>query len=506
MRTIDANTKPPRESFGVSAAAPSRAHGELTCPSGVTRSLGPAHARVIALLAGLALFTAPALAEPMPADSTATSSPFYSTEDGMFDISTFMEGRHEFLPIPFPITEPAVGYGGGVMLVFIDKPRAAAQAGFGRPNISMVGGLATENGTWMTMLADIRYWRKDRLKTLVAGATGLLELDFGGIGTETGGERPLQHYNLEPNFLTLQAMQRLGTTRMWAGLRYAYGSSEVTFEAPANTPGIPDQTGRSDVGSLAPSLIYDARDNNFTPLSGTYAEIYSGFYRDWLGSDDDFESVEFCGIQYLPLAPKLFLGLRADARRMGDGAPFYVLPYVEMRGVPAVRYQGQVVAQAEVEMRWQALGRWSVVGFAGTGAAALEVGQLSSTHAVQAGVWASATNSLVASASMPAWTWRGGRTKRPSTSRPAAPGTGPRGSLRRGLARFARIAAGCGRNTRRMLAGGREVDHVRTCTWLSRCRRTRPSPASASFGQALGFSETVPSCSSRVPPATGRRR
>jgi hypothetical protein len=83
------------------------------------------------------------------------------------------------------------------MLVFIDKPRAAAQAGFGRPNISMVGGLATENGTWMTMLADIRYWRKDRLKTLVAGATGLLDhWTFGGIGTETGGDRPLQHYDL----------------------------------------------------------------------------------------------------------------------------------------------------------------------------------------------------------------------------------------------------------------------------------------------------------------------
>jgi len=67
----------------------------------------------------------------MPADSTATASPLFSSEDGMFDVSTFMEGRYGFLPIPFPITEPAVGYGGGVMLVFIDTPRAAAQAGFG---------------------------------------------------------------------------------------------------------------------------------------------------------------------------------------------------------------------------------------------------------------------------------------------------------------------------------------------------------------------------------------
>ena len=385
MRTIDANTDLSRESIATSAAARSWELPEPAYPNLATRAAEPAHACVLALLAALALCPAPALAEPVPADSTATASPFFSTEDGMLDVSTFMEGRYGFLPIPFPITEPAVGCGGGVMLAFIDKPRAAAQAGFGRPNISLLGGLATENGTWMTLLADIRYWRKDRLKTLVAGATGSLQLDFGGIGTETGGDRPLLHYELQPDFLTLQGMQRLGTTRMWAGLRYAFGASEVTFDAPEGTSGIPKQSGRSDVGSLAPSLIYDARDNGFTPLKGTYAEFYAGFYRRWLGSDDEFESAEFTGIQYLPLGPKLFLGLRADARKMADEAPFYVLPYVEMRGVPAVRYQGRVVAQAEVEMRWQCLGRWSVVGFAGTGTAALESGQLGDAHSVQAG-------------------------------------------------------------------------------------------------------------------------
>jgi hypothetical protein len=52
--------------------------------------------------AGLALLAAPAQAEPVPAESTATSSPFYSAEDGMFDVSTFMEGRHGFLSDPVP--------------------------------------------------------------------------------------------------------------------------------------------------------------------------------------------------------------------------------------------------------------------------------------------------------------------------------------------------------------------------------------------------------------------
>jgi len=341
--------------------------------------------RTLAVLLALSLTTGRAHAAAAMTDTVSAGSPFFSAEDGMLDISTFMSGRLGFLPVPFPITEPAVGYGGGVVLLFVDKPVAAAQAGFGRPNITMVGGLGTENGTWAMLAADIRHWRSDRLKTLVAGAVASLQLDFGGLGTETGGERPLQRYELAPNFLTLQASGRIGRTRCWTGLRYAFANSDVTFESPGGTPGLPDDRGQSVVGSLAPSLIYDSRDNNFTPGSGTYAEIYTGAYRHWLGSDDEFENLSFTAIQYFALRPRLHLGFRADGKTVYGGAPFYVFPYVAMRGVPAMRYQGEVVTQAEAELRWQCLGRWSLVGFAGMGSAASEAGQLGGTHSVQAG-------------------------------------------------------------------------------------------------------------------------
>jgi len=48
--------------------------------------------------------------------------------------------------IPLIITEPAVGYGGGVGLMFLSKPIPNAEAGLGRPNITAVGGFGTENG------------------------------------------------------------------------------------------------------------------------------------------------------------------------------------------------------------------------------------------------------------------------------------------------------------------------------------------------------------------------
>ena len=45
----------------------------------------------------------------------------------------------------------------------------------------------------------------------------------------------------------------------------------------------------------------------------------------------------------------------------------------QLRGAPAMRYQGEQVAQAEAELRWQFYKRWSLVGFAGTGLAQADI-------------------------------------------------------------------------------------------------------------------------------------
>ena len=52
-----------------------------------------------------------------------------------------------------------------------------------------------------------------------------------------------------------------------------------------------------------------------------------------------------------------------------DAAPFYSLPYITLRGVPALRYQGTSAISLEAEVRWNFYGRWSVVGFGGLGQA-----------------------------------------------------------------------------------------------------------------------------------------
>ena len=116
--------------------------------------------------------------------ATNTLSKFRSPEDGWFDVSGFLEEKYGFIPIPLIITEPAVGYGGGAGLMFLSKPLPQAEDGLGRPNITTVGGFGTENGTWGTFGADLRYWLDEHLQTLVGLIYASANLKFYGIGND----------------------------------------------------------------------------------------------------------------------------------------------------------------------------------------------------------------------------------------------------------------------------------------------------------------------------------
>lgn len=324
---------------------------------------------ILSAALGAASSTAAEEEPTRPADATDAPSKLRSADDGWLDLSGFLDERYGFIPLVIPITEPAVGYGAAGVLAFIDKPMAEAQAGFGRPNITAVGGLATENGTWGGMAGNVRHWLDDRLQTLVGVVRASVNLDFYGIGQ--GG--PLENhpitYNLEPLGGVVQAKYRVGQSPFWAGLSYALAVTQVRFDAPAATPGLPDFQRESRVGGLTPSFTYDSRDNIFTPLRGTLVEARAGLFSQALGGDAEFQRFNLTAMHFLPLHPKLTLGVRGDAALSFGDAPFYMRPFVALRGVPVMRYQGEHVAQIEAELRWQFWKRFSLVGFGGGGAA-----------------------------------------------------------------------------------------------------------------------------------------
>jgi len=320
--------------------------------------------------------TAPAA----PAPSKVTSP-----DDGWLDFSGFLDEAYGFVPLVFPITEPAVGYGAGGALVFVDRNKEQAQPGFGRPNLTAVGGLATENGTWGIFAADSRYWLDDRLQTLAAAVYASVNLDFYGVGSDSRLRDDPLTYNLEPRGGVLHTKYRLGDSRFFIGLGYAFAVTEVTFDAAASASRLPDIGKVSRVGGATLSVTYDTRGNIFTPKDGIYIDLSGGAFGPTLGSDNDFQRAGLTAIQYFPLHEDVTLGLLGSASFSFGDVPFYMRPFVTLRGVEAMRYQGEHTAQLEAELRWQCWKRFSVVAFGGSGAAWNDLERVDNSVTVNAG-------------------------------------------------------------------------------------------------------------------------
>jgi hypothetical protein len=321
------------------------------------------------ILVGASLASGEDVAGPPAPKAAAESAHGDSGDDGWPDMSRFLDKAAGFVPIVHPITEPAVGYGAAVGLLFVDRPKGEGAAGFARPNLTALGGALTENGTWGGMVGDIRHWRHDRLKTTVALFDGGLNLDHYGIGNSPALQDVPLAYEWAPLGGRIGADLRIRPKgNLWVGLSYTAARNEITFKGPSDTDVGILETDRSLVNAnLTPSVMYDSRDTIFTPSRGVYASVSGSFYETFLGSDRDFQEGDATAIGYVPLGSRLTFGLRGDGKASFGSVPFYLRPAVSLRGVTAMRYQGHYVAQAEGELRYQFWKRFSLVGFGGAG-------------------------------------------------------------------------------------------------------------------------------------------
>jgi hypothetical protein len=313
------------------------------------------------------------------------ASKFRDPDDGQLDLSRFLATPRAFLPIPLVVTEPAVGYGGGLAGMFIRPRKKAGGEGYAKPNMSLIAGIATENGTKGAFAGDASRWFDDRLKTLLAVGTGKINLDFYGLGTEAESLDEPVRYSLDFDLAMVQGTWRFKADSPWSiGMRYVYSQVDPTLRDEPQFPGLADGI-HVEVSAPAALLEYDSRDNIFTPTRGVFAESVYLLSREDLGASEDFERFQQVFMTWFPLADRWTLGLRGDYQWTSDGTPFFLRPYIKLRGVPAMRYQGEEMASAEAEVRWQFYERWSVVGAAGYGTARTHTDHFSRSKDVASG-------------------------------------------------------------------------------------------------------------------------
>jgi hypothetical protein len=324
---------------------------------------------------------APAAEQPPSADA----SRFFDPEDGRFDVSAFLDEAYGFMPLLVPITEPAVGYGAVGAAVFIlgDPPEAGAP--FMRPNIAAIGALRTENDTRGWFGVHLGTWLDGRLRTTAALADVDVNLEFFGLGGNRV-EGDGVGYSVKGSGGVAGGSYRLGDTQVWVGLRLISVDTSVALESPAqDLPNVSSLDYDLRLGGITPSITFDRRDNFFTPVRGWYVDLSIPTYRDSFGSDRDFETINLTAMYYRPLGESLFLSMRGSAKDSSDDTPFFLRPYVALRGVQALKFQGEQAAELEAELRWQLKPRFSVVGFAGAGTARISFAMGDRDESVTAG-------------------------------------------------------------------------------------------------------------------------
>jgi len=310
-------------------------------------------------------------------------SRLFDPDDGQLDVSSYLEQAHGFLPIPLIVTEPAVGYGGGAIAMFVRPREEAGTEGWSRPDISAVGGLATQNGTWLALAGDSSRWLDGRLQTSVGGGTGKINIDFYGAGLGLAQPDQAYRFSLETSGAIAQADWKLSPKSPWAvGLRYVYADVNPK---PLDQTASPIVLERVTVSAPTVILEFDSRDNVFTPTAGIFSETSYLPSRTALGASVDFDRFHQILLAWQALPHEITLAERADYGWASRETPFFLLPYIELRGVPAMRYQGDQVASLEVEARWLCYHRWSVVSFAGYGATRLERSSATNGQSVGSG-------------------------------------------------------------------------------------------------------------------------
>ena len=292
---------------------------------------------------------------------------FTDPTDGAFDASAFLLSRTGFLPVPIIITEPAIGVGGGLATLFFHGPKVRPDDPWSEealenftPSISALFGGGTENGTWFAGGAHMRSWRDDSARTLsvLGGASANLDFYVSDMAFA---------YNVDAAFLMQDAKFRVGGSPLFLGGAFTYADTNVKFRGGVLPPGVDPTTNITTAGAAA-LAYWDTRDNILNPTRGQEAEAEFTYFGPEFGGTNQYTELELTAKSWHPVGDFILGGRVRGATANGD-VPFYALPAVHLRGVPAVRYQGEYAGAFEAELRYLVTPRWRLVAFGGLGAA-----------------------------------------------------------------------------------------------------------------------------------------
>jgi len=292
--------------------------------------------------------------------------------DGKFDLSNWVLSRNGFIPVPYIITEPALGGIGGALFPVFIKPNSPyldtingqLVKSRAKPNIYTLGGAYTANGTWVVgggTTGTIKKWRSNYTIGL---AYANVNMNF--YKELSNGEEKSVEFNIKTIPVYGQFTKQIGLSKWSAGLNYLFLNTKIGHtDTLFNT----DKEVNSNISRIGFVAEHDNRDNIFTPNKGLRWHTLIGSSSELIGSDYEFTSVISNVYWYVPISKRFVSGYRVEYQQIWGDPPFYMKPFIYLRGIPMMRYQGNIITLAETEWRWDFTKRHSLVAFVGAATA-----------------------------------------------------------------------------------------------------------------------------------------
>ena len=328
---------------------------------------------------------------------------FLDPTDGMLDASKFLsENAYGFLPVPIIITDPAVDGGLGAAGLFFheseelrdarltalqsDDPAAAAY--LLPPNVSVAAGAVTGNGSWFVGGGHLAFWKQGSIRYGGGAGYGDVKLDFYGNG-EIQLPKPIS-LNTKAWGVFQSIKFKIGDSRWFAGMAQRYISANLS---PSDLSIIDDSNLPDDIKDKIRDLLsvdtvnsglglvveYDSRDNVFTPHKGLNYRLDFIRFDEAIGGDIEYNLTRLVGTNYFPINDKFRFNVKLHSEHatgIDELLPPYATPQVELRGVPAGRYQGNQAQDIEAQLDYIIDDRWELLGFVGVGRIATEFSDL----------------------------------------------------------------------------------------------------------------------------------
>lgn len=324
---------------------------------------------IILVLAGTFLATFGNVAFAQTSARTSKKEMMSDTLDGKLDFSRFIIEAHGFIPVPMIITEPALGHFGGLLApVFITPKKKIKGQGYIPPDITAGMIMYTANGTYGFGAIRSGSFPKHGIKYRVGAFYGSINLSFYRT-LPVVGEKELK-FNIESLPIFLSVSKKILKQDVYFGLKYSFANTRVTPRFDSTVPEIIDDKDLdSNIGTFGVFLDWDKRDNIFTPDIGYRLNVEYNVNAAWTASDYEFQRLNTSLLWFTPIKPKWISGLRLELQHVFDNPPFYLMPGIDLRGIPTARYQGETTLVAETEQRFDLGQRWSMLGFVGLGKA-----------------------------------------------------------------------------------------------------------------------------------------